>query len=82
MIFSYVVNSGFNDHATPKTMNGIDITPIIPKTVLNWSAETVGLLINHGSGNVITIQITPKRIISLALNFFLLSTIFCYDGVY
>ena len=64
-------------------MNGIDITPIIPKTVLNWSLfETVGLLINHGSGNVITIQITPKRIISLALNFFLLSTIFCYDGVY
>ena len=52
-------------------MNGIDITPIIPKTVLNWSAETVGLLINHGSGNVITIQITPKRIISLALKFFL-----------
>jgi len=27
----YVVNSGFNDQATPSIINGIDITPIIAK---------------------------------------------------
>ena len=82
MFFPYVVNSGFKDHAIPSMMNGIDMTPIIPKTVLNWASETAGLLIIHGSGNVITIQIAPKRIISLALNFFLSSISFRNFGLY
>ena len=77
----YVVNSGFNDQATPSIINGIDITPIIASMVLNWASETAGLLIIHGNGNVITIQIEPKRIISLALNF-LSFIIFCNFGLY
>ena len=63
------MSSGFSVQTTPNTTNGIVKIPMIPRTVLNCYSETVGLLIIHCNGKLMIIQITPKRIISLAFAF-------------
>jgi hypothetical protein len=70
-MLSYVVSSGLRVHTIPRAINGIEIIPIIPKIVKNCDSETSGLLIIHGRGNEITIQITLSKIINFAFAFLL-----------
>lgn len=63
------MSSGFRVQTTPRTINGIDITPIMASIVLNCAVDTSGLLTIHGKGSVITTQIIPKSIINFAFAF-------------
>jgi len=71
---------GFN--TTPRAINGIDMTPMIPNIVLNWDCDTSGLFIIHGSGNVISTQIIPKSIINLAFDFLSFIISCCTPSLY
>ena len=66
-----MVSSGFNVQTTPRTTNGIEIIPIMAKTLTNADSGMSGLFTTHGNGKVTTNQIAASKIINLI--FFLFS---------
>jgi len=65
-----VVSSGFSVQTTPRSTNGMEITPIMAIILKNVDSGISGLFTIHGKGKVTTNQIDASKIINLIFFFF------------